>query len=43
MAKAKKKVIASFPNGLKFEIPKDRAKKIIELQRWIKSKESKKE
>jgi hypothetical protein len=34
----KKTVTASFKNGLKFEISKERAKKVLELQNWIKQK-----
>lgn len=29
-------ITASFKNGLKFEISKERAKKVLELQKWIK-------
>jgi hypothetical protein len=32
----KQTVTASFKNGLKFEISKEHAKKVIELQKWIK-------
>lgn len=38
----KKLVTASFKNGLKFEISKERAKKVLELQKWIKSKNKQK-
>ena len=34
----KQTVTASFPNGIKVEISKEKAKKILVLQKWIKSK-----